>query len=134
MDASVMRFPRAEIEESMALQRFLRWILWPTLAFTTFMALSPSPPLMPTDRLGDKFTHMTAFAVLTLIARMGYPGASSWRTLERMALFGALIEVFQAIPSLHRTCDWRDWLADMIATSAVLLIHGMARGRLSGQA
>ncbi|WCT77582.1 hypothetical protein [Novosphingobium humi] len=104
--------------------------LWPLLAFTTFMALSPNPPHMPIDRMGDKFTHMTAFAVLTLVARIGYPNTSPWRVLERMALFGALIEVFQAIPELHRDCDWRDWVADMVATGAMLVIHGLVTRRL----
>ncbi|NKI99889.1 hypothetical protein [Novosphingobium sp. SG707] len=104
--------------------------LWPLLAFTTFMALSPKPPATPLDQMGDKFTHMTAFAVLTLVARIGYPMTSPLRVLERMALFGALIEVFQAIPSLHRNCDWRDWVADMVATSAMLVIHSIVAGRL----
>ena len=35
---------------------------------------------------------------------------------------GALIEVFQAIPALHRDCDWRDWLADTLAVAGVLLV------------
>ena len=107
-----------------------RWALWPLLAFTTFMALSPKPPATPLDQMGDKFTHMTAFAVLTLVARIGYPNASPLRVLERMALFGALIEVFQAIPGLHRNCDWRDWVADMAAAGAMLVIHGIMTGRL----
>jgi len=119
-----------KIKGMMPLQRIARSALWPLLAFTTFMALSPHPPAMPIDRLGDKFTHMTAFAVLTLLSRLAYPATSPWRVLERMALFGALIEVFQAIPSLHRTCDWSDWLADMIATLTVLVLHGLATGRI----
>ncbi|WDF72466.1 hypothetical protein [Novosphingobium sp. KACC 22771] len=112
------------------MKTFARVALWPLLAFTTFMALSPQPPAMPIDHFGDKFTHMTAFAVLTLVARIGYPGTSPLRVLERMALFGALIEVFQAIPELHRDCDWHDWVADMVATSAVLVIHGLLAKRL----
>ena len=114
----------------MRLERVARLALWPLLGVTTFMALSPNPPAMPIDRMGDKFTHMTAFAVLTLISRIAYPRTSPWRVLERMALFGALIEVFQAIPELHRDCDWRDWVADMVATSVVLVLHGLATGRI----
>lgn len=109
----------------MKLGYMARWALWPLLAFTVFMALSPNPPQMPIDRMGDKFTHMTAFAVLTLVARMAYPAMPAMRLLERMALFGALIEVFQAIPELHRDCDWRDWVADMAATSAMLALTGL---------
>lgn len=113
----------------MKLKSMARWALWPLVAFTVFMALSPNPPHMPIDRMGDKFTHMTAFAVLTLIVRLGYPAVPAMRVLERMALFGALIEVFQAIPELHRDCDWRDWVADMVATSAVLALYGLTTRR-----
>lgn len=114
----------------MPFERIARSMLWPLLAFTTFMALSPNPPAMPIDQMGDKFHHMLAFSVLTLLSRIGYPTTSPWRVLERMALFGALIEVFQAIPSLHRDCDWRDWVADMAATSAVLVFYGLAMARI----
>lgn len=114
----------------MQMERAARWMLWPLMAFATFMALSPSPPMMPTDRMGDKFNHMLAFAVLTLLSRIGYPAMPALRLLERMALFGALIEVFQAIPSLHRDCDWHDWVADMLATGMVLVLHRLGTGRV----
>jgi hypothetical protein len=44
-----------------------------------------------------------------------------WRIAERLSFFGALIEVSQSIPSLHRDCDIRDWFAD---TAAILLVTG----------
>lgn len=113
----------------MRLDRMARWALWPLIIFATYMALSPNPMAMPTDHMGDKVNHMIAFAVLTLISRVAYPTTSPWRVLERMALFGALIEVFQAIPELHRDCDWRDWVADMVATLVVLVLHGLATRR-----
>jgi hypothetical protein len=106
----------------MPIDRLLRLALPLVLAFTLFMALSPHPPGTPIDRFGDKFQHMTAFAVLAIWARYAYPRASAWRILERLILFGATIEVFQNIPSLHRTCDWHDWLADAIAASIALLV------------
>ena len=90
------------------------------LAFITFMALSPSPPLTPIDRFGDKVQHMAAFGSLAVLARMAYPAVSPWRVLERLAFYGALIEVFQAIPALHRSCDWRDLLADVVALAVAL--------------
>jgi hypothetical protein len=90
-------------------------------AFVLFMALSPKPPTLPLDWMGDKVYHMAAFAVLTVFARLSFRQMSDLRILERMSFAGALIEVFQALPALHRDCDWRDWAADTIAIAVTLL-------------
>lgn len=113
----------------MPLERALRIALPITLAFTLFMALSPHPPVTPIDQFGDKFEHSMAFAVLAWMVRYAYPRLSSWQILEHLVLFGAGIEVFQNIPSLHRSCDWRDWLADTLATGLTLILCTMARGK-----
>jgi len=99
--------------------RFFFFVLW---AFALFMALSPKPPQLPIDRFGDKFEHILAFAVLTLFARLGFREASDRRILERMSFAGAMVEVLQSIPALHRDCDWRDWMADTLAVAVVLLM------------
>ena len=90
--------------------------------FALTMALLPKPPLLPTAELGDKFQHVLAFTLLAVFARLGFGQAPDWLILERMSFGGALIEVFQAIPALHRDCDWRDWVADTLAVTTVLLI------------
>jgi hypothetical protein len=46
-----------------------------------------------------------------------------------LSLFGAAIEVLQAIPVLHRDSDIRDWLADTLAVGAILLIARWRRAR-----
>ncbi|MFA7604451.1 MAG: hypothetical protein WCY29_15740 [Novosphingobium sp.] len=94
-------------------------LLW---AFALAMALNPRPPELPTDLLNDKSQHMLAFAVLTAFARAGFGKLSDRLILVRMSLAGAAIELLQAIPALHRDCDWRDWLADTLAVAAVLLV------------
>lgn len=91
-------------------------------AFAVFMALVPKPPQVPLDNLGDKFQHIMAFAVLTIFARLGFRRTRELTILERMSFMGAAIEVLQSIPSLHRDCDWRDWLADTLAVAVTLLI------------
>ncbi|WP_342356673.1 hypothetical protein [Novosphingobium aerophilum] len=95
------------------------------LVFAVVMAVLPQPPKMPTDALGDKFHHVMAFAALSALAAAGWPQASRWRTIERLSFLGALIEVVQAIPALHRDCDIRDWVAD---TVAIMVITGIAAG------
>jgi len=100
------------------------------LLFTLFMALSPTPPATPLDHYGDKTQHMLAFATLTGLARFAFPQMPRWRVVERLSFLGALIEVFQAMPQVHRDCDWHDWVADTIAAVAAMLIADWLARRL----
>lgn len=112
--------------------RVLLVALW---CFTLTMALLPKPPKLPIDQMGDKFEHILAFAVLGALARIAFGRASDRLILERMSFAGALIELFQSIPALHRDCDWRDWVADTLAVAAVLLVLRLLPWRrLVGQA
>jgi VanZ family protein len=108
----------------------LRLTLIAAVVFAVTMALLPKPPHMPTDQFGDKFEHMLAFATLALLAALSYPTAKLSRIGERLSFLGALIEVLQSIPSLHRDCDIHDWIADTLAITVVLLIvWTVRRGR-----
>lgn len=84
------------------------------------MATLPHPPEVP-GQPNDKIQHIIAFATLTLLASFAYPQWRSTKVLVGLSLFGALIEVVQAIPALQRDSDVRDWLADSVAVAAVLL-------------
>lgn len=102
--------------------RMFRLIFWLATLFAVTMAVLPKPPHLPIDRFGDKFQHMLAFAVIALLAALSWPAASRWRIAVRLSLLGAMIEVVQAIPSLHRDSDVRDWVADTVALGLVLLL------------
>ena len=91
--------------------------------FAVTMALLPKPPKLPGDEFGDKFHHVLAFAVMTALGLVAFRWDHRWRVAERLSFLGAMIEVAQAIPALHRDCDIRDWLAD---TLAVLVVTGIA--------
>lgn len=111
----------------------MRPVFLAAAVFAVTMALMPQPPKVYFDRFGDKFEHMLAFAALALLARLGWRRASPWRILERLSFFGALIEVFQSIPSLHRDCDPKDWIADTIAAGAVLAVATMLQRHAPAQ-
>lgn len=113
----------------MTLEKLLRPAFFLAAAFALVMALLPVPPKLEIDRFGDKFEHMLAFATLALLARLAWRSASAWRILERLSFFGALIEVFQSIPSLHRDCDPKDWVADTLAAGLVLAIAQWLKNR-----
>jgi len=108
----------------------LRIALIGAVVFAVTMALLPKPPHMPIDQFGDKFGHMLAFATMALLAALSFPTARLFRIGERLSFLGAMIEVLQSIPSLHRDCDIRDWIADTLAITVVLLIvWSVRRGR-----
>ena len=104
--------------------RLTRLGFWLALIFACTMAVLPMPPHMPVDSLGDKFEHMLAFFTLSTLAMLGYGRAARWRIIERLAFLGAMIELVQSIPALHRDCDIKDWVADSIAILIGVVIAG----------
>ncbi|MBD8620354.1 hypothetical protein C8J45_10357 [Sphingomonas sp. PP-CE-3G-477] len=109
------------------LTRLFQVLLAAAIVFALTMALLPKPPHMPIDRFGDKFEHMLAFATLAALASFAYPAARALKVLERLSFLGAMVEVLQSIPSLHRDCDIRDWIADTIAIAVVVGIIALIR-------
>jgi|CoawatStandDraft_6_1074263.scaffolds.fasta_scaffold06562_3 hypothetical protein len=101
--------------------RLVRLALFGALIFAVVMALLPHPPSFPGE-MRDKFQHMLAFGTLTILSVAAYPKAELLRIGERLSFVGALIEVLQAIPELHRDCDIHDWLADTVVIVGVLLV------------
>jgi VanZ family protein len=102
----------------------IRIAFWLALIFAVTMALVPKPPAVMGD-VGDKYQHMTAFACLTLLASLGYYKTPWLRIVERLSFVGALIEVLQSIPALHRDCQIMDWVADtaaILVTIAVVML------------
>ncbi len=97
---------------------------WLCLTGAVTLALLPHPPEL--RELSDKAQHMLAFGALAFLGAFAFPRFPKAHLAERLSFLGALVEVLQAIPSLHRDCDIRDWIADTIAIVAVLaLLHAM---------
>lgn len=102
---------------------------WAAAIFAFVMAVLPHPPAVP-GAPNDKLQHIAAFATLALLGSFAYPAVSLTKLLVRLSLFGAFIEVVQAIPALHRDCDVLDWLADTAAVIVVLLLVRWWRARV----
>jgi VanZ family protein len=105
-----------------------RAIFWAAACFSFVMAVLPHPPEVP-GHPNDKVEHIAAFATLALLGSFAYPLTALLSLLVRLSLFGAAIEVVQAIPALHRDSDILDWLADTAAVAVVLLIVRWWRAR-----
>ena len=101
--------------------RTARLVFWAAAIFAFVMAIVPQPPQLPGEP-SDKVQHITAFATLALLGSFAYPATSLTRLLASLSLFGALIELIQAIPALHRDSDVVDWIADTVAVLMVLVL------------
>jgi len=100
---------------------FARVLFWAAGAFAFVMAVLPRPPMFPGEP-SDKVQHIVAFLVLAALGRWAYPETRKRVLLLGLMAFGALIEIVQAIPQLHRDSDLLDWLADTGAALAVFLV------------
>ena len=98
-----------------------RALFWAAAAFAFVMAVLPHPPNIPGNP-NDKLQHIAAFATLALLGSFAFPATVLLQLLLRLSLFGAFIELVQAIPALHRDCDPMDWLADTAAVAVILLL------------
>lgn len=96
------------------------------------MAVLPHPPEVPGEP-NDKVQHIIAFATLAALASFAYPRTALFRLLASLSLFGAFIEVVQAIPALQRDSDIMDWVADTAAVAAVLAVVWLLRRSASGR-
>lgn len=100
-------------------RRALRLLFWAALAFAFAMAVAPHPPHFPGEP-GDKVEHVAAFATLAALAAAAWPERNYAAIGLALSWFGAIIEIVQAIPALHRDCDVMDWVADTVALVLVL--------------
>jgi VanZ family protein len=108
--------------------RVARGLFWAAALFAFVMAVLPHPPDL-IFHPSDKIQHVTAFAVLGALAAWAFPLTALPALVVRLSLFGALIELCQAIPALNRDSDPIDWIADTLACVLVLLLVAWRRRR-----
>lgn len=102
-------------------RRFADTVFWVTLLIVYAVAIMPGDAA-PDLHAGDKVNHIAAFLTLTLLGRAAYPARPAWRLAIGLSLFGALIELTQAIPVLHRDASVWDWVADSCAILVALAV------------
>ena len=105
-----------------------RLLFWAAAIFAFVMAILPHPPDIPGNP-SDKVQHVAAFATLGLLGAWAYVQTSLVQLFLGLSVFGAVIEIVQAIPALHRDSDVKDWIADTVACGAVLLFVHWRRSR-----
>ena len=90
------------------------------LLFTGWAAFSPPGTHGIEWVPWDKAQHFIAFYALTGLAVAAFPRVSLYLIAGLLCAFGALIEVVQGLPFVHRDQDVWDWVADSIAIGCAL--------------
>lgn len=103
-----------------------RPIFWLAIAFMVVMALVPDPPRLPWE-LSDRVQHIIAFLVLTALATTAYSKVRLLWIAIALSALGAVIELAQMIPALHRDAQLLDWVADTGAIAAIALLIRLYR-------
>jgi hypothetical protein len=98
-----------------------RVVFWAACAFAFVMAVLPQPPTLPGEP-SDKVQHIVAFLVLAALGRWAYPETKKRKLLLGLMAFGAIIELAQRLPAVHRDSDPLDWIADSAAALTVFVI------------
>lgn len=95
--------------------------------------LPPPDALQPLP--WDKADHFVAFGVVALFAAVAFPGRSLILIGVLLSGFGAVIELLQGLPVIHRDPSVLDWVADTLGIAAALAVVAVARlgGVLAGR-
>ena len=101
------------------------------ILITAWSAFAPPGAVRPHLFPWDKAEHFSAFFALTACALVAFPKAGLGRIAAGLSAFGAVIELIQALPFVHRDGDVRDWIADTVAIGAVVGVVIAARIRRS---
>ena len=99
----------------------LRVTFWAGAAVALVMAVRPHPPQLPGEA-SDQVQHIAAFLTLGALGSFAYPKANPVYLGASLSLFGAVIEILQLIPALHRDGDPIDWMADTAAVALVIVL------------
>jgi VanZ family protein len=110
-----------------ALPRRARLALYALAALIlSYMALAPTQDVPGADLVWDKAEHASAWTVLTL-AGLVLSTKRRWAIGVFAIVFGAVIEVLQAVMPFGRDGNVADWIADIIGIAAAYVIWAIAR-------
>jgi len=110
----------------------LRFAFWAAATTALVMALLPHPPQLPGEP-SDKVQHVAAFLLLGALGSFAYSKANAVYLGAGLSLFGAVIEILQLIPMLHRDSDPIDWMADTVAAALIIILLSKLKSRAAGR-
>jgi VanZ family protein len=87
----------------------------------SYMALAPERDVPGVELFWDKLEHGSAWTVLTLLGLL-LSTKRRWAIGVFAVVFGAAIEVLQAIMPFGRDGNLADWAADIVGVAAAYLV------------
>lgn len=97
-----------------AAEALFRVLLATTTVFIVVCAMTPLAERVPLATYWDKLNHAVAFATLTLLGTLSFPTKKPVILAPILLILGVLIELVQLIPSLKRSAEFGDVLADAV--------------------
>lgn len=94
----------------------LRMMFLAALAFSFLFAISSLPDPISSDKL----LHVLVFAALAGLGWFAFPRLSTLQLALALSIFGATIELTQAIPMVSGSPQFKDWVADNIGLVLML--------------
>lgn len=110
--------------------RVWRVVLVVLVVAVSVLAVMPVPP-KELSTGWDKLNHSSAFAVLTLVARLAFPAGrhAAWSVALALLAYGGLIEIVQLfVPG--RESEWADLLGDTIGIGIGMVLSAVLARRL----
>jgi VanZ family protein len=92
----------------------------------TYMALAPTRDVPGAELFWDKFEHGSAWTVLT-VAGLVLSTKRRWAIGVYAVVFGAVIEVLQAVMPFGRDGNVADWIADLVGVAVAYALWLSAR-------
>ena len=105
---------------------------WVSMCVATHV---PNPPAVVPVQVSDTWLHLVAYLGLAVLLVQGIAGVRPGSRRDAGLLwagavvYGALDEVTQMVPALHRTAEWKDWAAD-VAGAAIGVLVGILVSRV----
>ncbi len=104
------------------------WILAILIFGGVIIAASLVPsPMVPDAGISDKVGHYLAYLTLALLGSGIAAPERLWLTMLRCFLFGAALEVTQALITDQRSAEWADLLANVSGILTAWIITGSGR-------
>jgi len=120
-----------------------KFVYLPLIIYWLILLIATSLPgnELPNLHVSDKIEHFAAYFILALLFSLALLLQSKYEWLKRRANFWAIviITIYAALDELHqliipgRSCDFRDWITDFMATCFGVLVMNMLLSRIKSK-
>lgn len=108
------------------LRGLMPFIFWTLVAIIGVLMLVELAPKEDPIKNLDKIEHIVVFLIVSIAGCLAFKNKISL-VVVGLTIFGAIIEVLQAIFTTTRTGDAYDWLADIVGILLGLMIIAIYR-------